>query len=153
MEDNNSERLTAGTAATYTCPHISTRDRQVRLNIPCPGSMRAPGEAEGNFALECAMDELAYELKMDPLELRLHGDAEVHPQSGLPWSSKALRECYKQGAERFNWSRRTPTPRSMRDGSFLIRLSAPALTPRTPILTACVLLCPGRAQEVDNTPG
>jgi len=79
MEDNNSERLTAGTAATYTCPHIATRDRQVRLNIPPPGSMRATSEAEGNFALECTMDELAYELKMDPLELRLHNDAEVHP--------------------------------------------------------------------------
>ncbi len=120
MEDNNIERLTAGTAAAYACPHVSTRDRQVRLNIPSPGSMRAPGEAEGNFALECALDELAYELKMDPLELRLRNNAQIHPQSGLPWSSKALRECYKQGAGLFNWSRRTPTPRSMRDGRWLV---------------------------------
>ena len=120
MEDNNIEPVSAGTASAYACPHVSTRDRQVRLNIPSPGSMRAPGEAEGNFALECALDELAYKLKMDPLELRLRNDAQIHPKSGLPWSSRALRECYKQGAELFNWSLRTPAPRSMRDRNFLV---------------------------------
>ena len=120
MEDDNIEPITAGTAAAYACPNVSTRDREVRLNIACPGSMRAPGEAEGNFALECTLDELAYELGMDPLELRLRNYAETHPQLGLPWSSKALRVCYKQGAERFGWSRRTPEPRSMRAGRMLV---------------------------------
>src|SRR3989442_3915498 len=120
MEDDNIEPITAGTAAAYACPNVSTRDREVRLNIACPWCMRAPGEAEGNFALECTLDELAYELGMDPLELRLRNYAETHPQFGLPWSSKALRACYQQGAERFGWSRRTPAPRSMRDGRWLV---------------------------------
>ena len=120
LEDDNIEPITIGTAGAYACPNVSTRDREVRLNIACPGSMRAPGEAEGNFALECALDELAYEIGMDPLELRLRNYAETHPQLGLPWSSKALRACYKQGAERFGWSRRTLAPRSMRDGRWLV---------------------------------
>ena len=85
MEDDNIEPVTVGTAGAYACPNVSTRDRQVRLNIRYPGWMRAPGEAEGNFALECALDELAYELGIDPLELRLRNYAETHPQFGLPW--------------------------------------------------------------------
>src|SRR5262249_45205244 len=105
---------------SYACPNVSTRDRQARLTIPNPGAMRAPGTAEGNFALECALDQLSYELGIDPLELRLRNYAEVHPQSGLPWSSKALRECFLTGAEHFGWSRRNPAPRSTRDGDWLI---------------------------------
>jgi len=72
------------------------------------------------FALECAVDELAWELRMDPVELRLRNYAEVQPQTGRPWTSKALRACYEQGAERFGWSRRTPEPRSMRNGRMLV---------------------------------
>jgi CO/xanthine dehydrogenase Mo-binding subunit len=82
--------------------------------------MRGPGEAPGVHALECALDELASELGMDPLELRLRNYAEIHPQSGRPWSSKALRACYELGAERFGWARRTPEPRSMRRGRMLV---------------------------------
>ncbi len=65
--------------------------------------MRAPGESPGNYALECAMDELSYQLKMDPLELRLRNYADQDPEKEKPWSSKSLRECYKAGAERFGW--------------------------------------------------
>jgi xanthine dehydrogenase YagR molybdenum-binding subunit len=82
--------------------------------------MRAPGEASGSFALESAMDELAYELHVDPIELRLRNYAETDPETGNPWSSKALRECYRQAAERFGWARRDPEPRSMRDGRWLV---------------------------------
>src|SRR5260370_4857160 len=82
--------------------------------------MRAAGEAEGNFALESALDELAYAIGMDPLELRLRNYAEDHPQLGLPWSSKALRACFEQGAERFGWSARNPRPGAMRDGNWLV---------------------------------
>jgi CO/xanthine dehydrogenase Mo-binding subunit len=114
------EPVTMGSPAAYACPNVVTRDQQKRLNIPSPGSMRAPGEAQGNFALESAVDELSYALGLDPLELRLRNYAQTHPQSGLPWSSKALRECYQQGAERFGWSRRTPRPGSMRDGRWLV---------------------------------
>ena len=92
----------------------------MRLNVACPTWMRGPGEAPGVFALECALDELAYELGIDPLELRLRNYADVHPQTGRPWTTKALRDCYEQGAERFGWSRRTARPRSMRDGSMLV---------------------------------
>ncbi len=82
--------------------------------------MRAPGAVSGMFALECAMDELAYALKIDPLELRLINYAEVDPESGKPLSSKALRECYRLGAEKFGWKDRKPEPRSMRDGRLLV---------------------------------
>ena len=92
----------------------------MRLNVACPTWMRGPGEAPGVFALECALDELACELGLDPVELRLRNYAEVHPQTGRPWSSKALRACYEQGAERFGWARRTPEPRSMSNGRFLV---------------------------------
>ncbi|MBX9396706.1 xanthine dehydrogenase family protein molybdopterin-binding subunit [Streptomyces sp. TRM72054] len=120
MEDDDYEPVSACSAVSYACPNVRTRDRQVRLNIPCPGSMRAPAEGQGNFALESAIDELAHELGIDPLELRLRNYAEEHPLLGLPWSSKALRECYLQGAERFGWSRRDPRPGSMRGGRWLI---------------------------------
>ncbi|MBD0424731.1 xanthine dehydrogenase family protein molybdopterin-binding subunit [Streptomyces sp. TRM S81-3] len=120
MEDDDYEPVSFGSAVAYACPNVLTRDRQARLNIPCPGSMRAPAEGQGNFALECAIDDVAHAVGMDPLEFRLRNYAEEHPLSGLPWSSKALRECYTEGAERFGWSRRNPEPGSMRDGRLLI---------------------------------
>ncbi|MGN9781510.1 xanthine dehydrogenase family protein molybdopterin-binding subunit [Nonomuraea sp. ZG12] len=120
MEGDNLEMCAAGTAAAYACPNVSTRDRQVRLNIPWVNSMRAPGEAQGNFALESAMDELSYALGVDPLDLRLRNYAENHPGLGLPWSSKALRECFEVGAELFGWSRRSPRPGTTRDGDWLV---------------------------------
>lgn len=101
LEDDYVESLTPLTAMLYKCPNVSARNRQVRLNVACPIWMRAPGEAQGVYALECA---------------------ETHPQSALPWTSKALRACYEQGAERFGWSRRTPEPRSMRAGRMLVGL-------------------------------
>ncbi|MFD4723236.1 xanthine dehydrogenase family protein molybdopterin-binding subunit [Streptomyces sp. NPDC058423] len=120
MEDDDYEPVSFGSAVSYACPNVLTRDRQARLNIPCPGSMRAPAEGQGNFALESAIDEVAYAVGMDPLEIRLRNYAEENPILGLPWSSKALRECYLEGAERFGWSRRTPEPGSMRDGRWLV---------------------------------
>jgi xanthine dehydrogenase YagR molybdenum-binding subunit len=112
--------VAARSAAAYVCPNVATRDEQRRLNIPAPASMRGPGEAQGNFALESAMDELAHALGTDPLELRLRNYAETHPQLGLPWSSKALRDCYEHGAERFGWSARNPRVGSMRDRDWLV---------------------------------
>jgi CO/xanthine dehydrogenase Mo-binding subunit len=112
--------ITMGTISGYACPNVSARDIRVELNIPPVSHMRAPGEAEGNFAIESALDELAYELDMDPIEVRLRNHADVHPQTGIAWSSKALRECYEVGAERFGWSRRDPKPGSMRDGRWLV---------------------------------
>jgi CO/xanthine dehydrogenase Mo-binding subunit len=120
MEDDDYEPLAAGSAVAYACPNVLTRDRQARLNIPNPTSMRGPAEAQGNFALESIIDELAYAVGIDPLEIRLRNYAEVNPEIGLPWSSKALRQCFEVGAERFGWSERIPEPRSMRDGDWLI---------------------------------
>jgi xanthine dehydrogenase YagR molybdenum-binding subunit len=119
-EESNLEPITVVTREAYDCPNLVTHDRLVALNIPNPGAMRAPGHAEGNFALESAMDELSHRLGIDPLELRLRNFAEVNPQTGLPWSSNALRECYRVGAERFGWHHRNAEPGSMRDGEWLI---------------------------------
>jgi xanthine dehydrogenase YagR molybdenum-binding subunit len=112
--------ITHGTMTAYACPNVSTRATQTRQSIPIPGWMRAPGEAEGSFALESAIDELSYALGIDPLELRVKNHAHVDPESGLPWSSNALLECYRRGAERFGWSARNPEPRSMRKGGQLV---------------------------------
>jgi xanthine dehydrogenase YagR molybdenum-binding subunit len=108
------------TKLLYACPNMETKLRLVGLDLGVPTSMRAPGEATGSFALESAMDELAYELGLDPIELRLRNYAETDPESGRPWSSKALRACYAEGAERFGWAQRNPEPRSMRDGRWLV---------------------------------
>jgi len=108
------------TRMLYACPNQHTSHRLAPLNTGTPTFMRAPGEATGSFALEAALDELAYALKMDPIQLRLQSYAEADPDKDKPWSSKSLRECYRTGAERFGWARRSPEPRSMRaDGKLL----------------------------------
>ena len=104
----------------YECPNYDTPYKLAKLDLPTPTWMRAPGMVSGAFALESAMDELAYALKIDPLELRLINYAEKDPDSGKPFSSKALRECYRLGAEKFGWSKRKFEPRSMRDGRWLV---------------------------------
>ena len=106
----------------YACPNYEGIYRLIRSNTMTPTFTRAPGEATGMFALECAVDELAYELGLDPLEFRLRNHADVDPLSGNPWSSKGLRECYQRGAERIGWQGRNPVPRSTRDGHWLIGL-------------------------------
>jgi len=99
----------------YASPAISTAHEAVRIDIGTPLFMRAPGEATGSIALESAIDEAASACGMDPLDFRIKNYAEVEPISGKPFSSKALRQCYAKGAERFGWSRRPLAPRQMRD--------------------------------------
>jgi len=94
----------------YKCDHIQTLHRLVRLDIGTPTYMRAPGESSGSFALESAIDELAHELGIDPVELRLRNYAEVDPTEGKPFSSKSLRRCYELGMERFGWQKRSRRP-------------------------------------------
>jgi xanthine dehydrogenase YagR molybdenum-binding subunit len=120
MADELINLVTHGTFNAYASRNVSTRATQVRQSIPIPGSMRAPGEAEGSFAVESAIDELSYALSIDPIELRIRNHAHVQPESGLPWSSNALLDCYRHGAEHFGWSDRTTTPRSMRLGHVLV---------------------------------
>ncbi len=104
----------------YASPAIATSHEAVRLDTGTPLFMRAPGEATGSIALESAVDEMAAACGMDPLAFRLRNYAEVEPMSGKPFSSKALRECYAQGAERFGWHRRPLAPRQMRDRDGLL---------------------------------
>ncbi len=118
--DEFTESATLPTRMLYQTPNNSTIQRLVRSDIGTPSYTRAPGEAPGTFALEIAMDELAYRLGIDPLELRLKNYAEKDPDKNLPWSTKSLRECYRLGAERFGWAKRLPAPRSMREGNTLV---------------------------------
>ena len=104
----------------YASRAISTSHEAVRIDTGTPLFMRAPGEATGSIALESAIDEMAQACGMDPLAFRLANYAEVEPISGKPFSSKALRDCYAQGAERFGWQRRPPAPRQMRDRDGLL---------------------------------
>jgi xanthine dehydrogenase YagR molybdenum-binding subunit len=108
------------TRMLYSCPNLVTSHRLVRLDIPTPTFTRAPGEASGTYALESAMDELAYAAKLDPLELRIRNHAVADEQERKPFSSKSLLACYRAGAEKFGWAKRTPKPRSMHDGTALI---------------------------------
>jgi xanthine dehydrogenase YagR molybdenum-binding subunit len=104
----------------YRCPNAELRQRLVKLDQNTPCDMRAPGGAEGMYAIECAMDELAYAANIDPLELRLINYSDRDQIENRPYSSKELRECYRCGAEKFGWSKRNPQPRSMRDGNELV---------------------------------
>ena len=104
----------------YASPAIRTSHAAMRLDTGTPTFMRAPGEATGSIALESAIDEMAEACGMDPLAFRLRNYAELEPISGKPFSSKALRACYAQGAERFGWARRTLPPRTMRDEAGLL---------------------------------
>ena len=93
--DDFIERCGVMTGFLYECPNISVRNAGSRINVATPTPMRAPGESTGLFALECAMDELAWQLGIDPVELRLRNYAETDAEKGLPYSSKHLRECYR----------------------------------------------------------
>jgi xanthine dehydrogenase YagR molybdenum-binding subunit len=115
-----SEALLETSRFLYSCANVYTRHRVARMNVNTPTFMRAPGEVSGNFALECAMDELAVALNIDPLELRRRNEPTIDEFRKLPFSSRSTSECYRVAAERFGWSRRDPRPRSMRDGRSLI---------------------------------
>jgi xanthine dehydrogenase YagR molybdenum-binding subunit len=111
---------TAWSAQLYKSANAHYVHRLARLDLPTPSDMRAPGATTGVYALECAMDELAIALKLDPIELRLRCYSERDQDEDIPYTSKSLRECYQRGAEAFGWHKRSPEPRSMRDGSELV---------------------------------
>ncbi len=104
----------------YAVPNYGMLQRLRRLNISKPTFQRAPGESTGGFVTESAMDELAYALDIDPLELRLRNYSERQPNNGKEYTSKKLRECYLQAAAQFGWSKRDPKPQSMRSGRMLV---------------------------------
>lgn len=113
----------AGTDAStrlYACPNVDSNVTIVHADRNTPGFMRSPPETPYLFALESAMDELAYALRMDPVELRRINDTQVEPIKGLPYTSRALMPCFDAAAAAFGWSKRSPAPGSMRDGDWLI---------------------------------
>jgi xanthine dehydrogenase YagR molybdenum-binding subunit len=114
------ERTLHPTKSGYRCPNANLSYQLVPLDLSTPAWARGPGETTGSFAIESAMDELAYALKMDPLALRLKNFAEVDPENEHPWSSNYLRECYERGAEKFGWAKRNPTPAATRVGDWLV---------------------------------
>jgi xanthine dehydrogenase YagR molybdenum-binding subunit len=112
--------ITGASRSVYATPAFETTTRLEHINIGEPTAMRPPQEGPGMVALESAMDELAYALDLDPLELRLRNYAEADPESGNPFSSKELRQCYLEAARRFGWDRRPKAVRAMRDGPLLL---------------------------------
>jgi xanthine dehydrogenase YagR molybdenum-binding subunit len=111
---------TGWSAQLYASQNAKYTHRLAHLDVPTSSDMRAPGAATGVYALECAMDELAIALKIDPVELRLRCYSDKDQNEDLPYTSKALRECYQQGAKAFGWEKRKAEPRSMRDGHNLV---------------------------------
>lgn len=114
------ENIVNWSGALYRCDNSLLSSELVQLDLYTPCDMRAPGGAVGVYALECAMDELSYAVGLDPLELRIKNYSELDQNEDKPFSSKALKDCYYRGAERFGWSKRQAEPRSMREGRELI---------------------------------
>lgn len=110
----------------YAAPNRLTGHRLVKLDLPVAGAMRAPGEAVGMLSLECAMDELAEQLGLDPIELRIRNEPEAHPETGQPFSLRQLVRCYREGAQAFGWDRRDPRPGQVRDGRWLVGMGMAA---------------------------
>ena len=122
------EQTAACTRVMYGSPAMRTTHRLARLNVPAPSWMRAPGETPGMYALESAMDELACSAGLDPIELRIRNDPAAEPDSGLPFSSRNLVACLREGARRFGWADRDPRPGLRRDGRWLTGTGVAAST-------------------------
>ena len=112
----------------YAAPHRRTTHRLAALDMAVPSTVRAPGEAPGMFALESAMDELALACDMDPIELRIRNEPEVDPESGLPFSSRSLVACLREGARRFGWEQRDPAPQARKEAGWLVGTGVAAST-------------------------
>lgn len=104
----------------YACDNVATDYKLLPLDLSTPTWKRGPGEATGCFALESAIDELSYQLKMDPVDLRLVNEPAINPESKMPWSSRYLRECYEKGKEMINWSKRPQVPGTLKENGMLI---------------------------------
>jgi xanthine dehydrogenase YagR molybdenum-binding subunit len=122
------EQTTTCSRLMYAAPNRRTTHRLARLNVPTPSWKRAPGEAPGMFALESAIDELAVALGMDPIALRIANEPEVEPESGRAFSSRNVVACLREGAARFGWDDRDPTPGVRREGRFLVGTGAASAT-------------------------
>jgi xanthine dehydrogenase YagR molybdenum-binding subunit len=128
------EQTGIATRIMYAAPNRRTTHRVAALDVPPPFIMRAPGEAPGMFALESAIDEMALACGMDPIELRIRNEPDVDPESGLPFSSRNLVRCLREGARRFGWEGREPTPRARRERGWLVGTGVAASTYPTHLL-------------------
>jgi xanthine dehydrogenase YagR molybdenum-binding subunit len=122
------EQTAVGTRTMYAAPSRRTTHRLAALDLPPNSIMRAPGEAPGMFALESAIDELAIACGLDPIEFRIRNEPQADPESGLPFSSRNLITCLKEGARRFGWDRRDPAPRARHEAGWLIGTGVAAST-------------------------
>lgn len=118
--DNYLEPVVSATRTLYAAPDRSTRQRYVKLDLPEADSCRSPGEAVGMVTLECAMDELAHALQMDPVALRLKNEPAEDPEAHVPFSTRQLVPCLQEGARRFGWDRRSAQPGQRREGRWLV---------------------------------
>ena len=124
--DNFYEPTAVATRSMYAGAHRKTRHRSLPLDLPVADSTRAPGEAVGMLGLECAMDELAHALKMDPIELRLRNEPTQDPEKNVPYSTRQLVGCMQEGAKRFGWQQRQTTPGQTREGRWLVGMGMAA---------------------------
>src|SRR5258708_14947273 len=120
--DHYTEPVCGAARMLYAAPNRLPRHRLAKLDLPRSDSMRAPGDAIGLLALECAMDELADALGLDPVELRLRNDTEIDPERDRPFASRHVAGALREGAARFGWDQRVAKPASVRDGRWLIGL-------------------------------
>jgi xanthine dehydrogenase YagR molybdenum-binding subunit len=130
------EAAAMATRNIYATPALMTAHRLATLDLPISASMRAPGEAVGLLALECAMDELAVALGVDPIALRIKNEPAVDPQDGKPFSTRTLVPCMQKGAELFGWNKRNPHPGSVRDGEWLVGMGMSAAIRGNPMQPA-----------------
>jgi len=147
LPDGRVEDGVRATRPSYAAPHRMTRTRLAELHLPEATAMRAPGDMPGAMALEAAIDELAEELGMDPVELRILNDTAVHPESGKPFSRRKLATCLRRGAERFGFARRG-RPATVRDGDVWVGMGVAAAIRGAPAATSAARVRLGRDGRV-----
>ncbi len=154
------ERIMEPTKSMYNCANVQTTYKLIPLDVSTPCPARGPGETSGSFAMESAIDELAYALKMDPLDLRLKNFSDTDLFNNLPWSSNYLLECYHLGAEKFGWQKRNSMPRSMQNGEMLVGMGMSAgiyKAERVPASAGITMFADGkvliRSSVADTGPG
>jgi xanthine dehydrogenase YagR molybdenum-binding subunit len=137
------EQAAVPTRTMYASPSRRTTHRLAALDVPVPSWMRAPGEAPGMFALESAMDEMAIRCGLDPVEFRIRNEPEIDPETGLPYSSRNLVACLREGARRFGWADRDPRPGARRDGRWHVGTGVASST-------FPVIRLPGNAAKISH---
>ena len=130
QHNNFPEPFITASKSAYAVDAMRLGVEVATMNMLANTFMRAPGEAVGSFAVESAVDELAHELGMDPIDLRMRNEPDKDPSSGMPFSSREVEKAYRDGAERFGWSTRAATPGARREGEWLVGMGVATATYR-----------------------